>query len=121
MTARDTAREALERLVRAAMGAGIACFMDRLRSGEVDPHAPLPEAFGDFPAEFLRLRRYLVDDALNAIVAERVTALAEDEAMVERINRSSLDYSTLFAGRAPLEIVAVLRALAAALIERDQS
>ena len=53
--------DALVGLVRAAMAAGVACAMDRYRAGEIDLSAPLGDAFGDFPAEFLRIRRSLVD------------------------------------------------------------
>lgn len=54
-------REALVELVRQAMGAGVACFTDRVRDGLVDMQTPLTDAFGDFPAEFLRIRTDLVD------------------------------------------------------------
>jgi hypothetical protein len=54
-------REALEDLVRCAMAAGVACFTDRARKGEIDPSAPLGDAFGDFPAEFLDMRPALVE------------------------------------------------------------
>lgn len=55
---------ALIELVRAAMGSGVACFTDRAREGKVNMAAPLTDAFGDFPAEFLRIRTDLVDALL---------------------------------------------------------
>lgn len=43
------------------MGSGVACFTDRVRHGDVDSSAPITEAFGTFPAEFLDIRSDLVD------------------------------------------------------------
>lgn len=57
-------QDALENLVRQAMGAGVACFAEKARAGEVDLMAPLSDAFGDFPAEFLRIRSSIVDALL---------------------------------------------------------
>lgn len=61
---------ALEELVRQAMGSGVVCFTDRVRHGDVDSSAPITEAFGTFPAEFLDIRSDLVDavraEILNA-------------------------------------------------------
>lgn len=59
---------ALVNLVRSAMASGAMCFMEKARDGLVDPLAPLApltDAFGEFPAEFLRIRVDLVD-ALTA-------------------------------------------------------
>lgn len=63
----DEFMAALERLVRAAMGSGAACFAEKAGRGELDPSAPLAEAFGDFPAEFLTYRPSLVDDVRAAV------------------------------------------------------
>lgn len=52
---------ALERLVRNAMGAGVACASERFRLGEVDRDGSLLDVFGDFPAEFLSIRSDLVE------------------------------------------------------------
>lgn len=64
---------AVEELVRAAMGAGVACFMDKAEAGQVDMGAPLGDAFGDFPSDFIEIRRSLVD-AVKAELAEEVDA-----------------------------------------------
>lgn len=53
--------EALVDLVRQAMASGVACFSDKLGAGEIDPRAPLTDAFGDFPAEFLKYRPDLIE------------------------------------------------------------
>jgi hypothetical protein len=58
---------AAEELVRQAMGSGVACFADRVAAGQIDMTAPLTEAFGDFPAEFLRIRPQLLDRIVEAI------------------------------------------------------
>ena len=72
MTVPDATPEALalEPLIRAAMAAGAMCAAERARDGLIDPCAPLGDAFGDFPAEFLSIRRFTVDDALARIRAE---------------------------------------------------
>jgi len=64
---------ALEELVRQAMGSGVVCFTDKLRDGQVDPSAPMSDAFGDFPAKFLEIRTDLVD----AVVVELLEGLTE--------------------------------------------
>lgn len=56
---------ALEYLVREAMASGAACFNGRAQAGEVDLNAPLDEAFGDFPKQWIQIRSDLVDDVLN--------------------------------------------------------
>lgn len=62
---------ALEDLVREAMGSGVACFTDKVRAGQVDSSAPLTHAFGDFPAEFLRIRTDLVDAVRDELAADK--------------------------------------------------
>jgi hypothetical protein len=57
--------EALEDLVRHAMASGAACFMEKAARGQVALNAPLMDAFGDFPAEFLRLRQDLTENLIN--------------------------------------------------------
>lgn len=59
--------DALVELVRQAMGSGAVVFCEKAGRGEMDMAAPVTEAFGDFPAEFLRIRPDLVD----ALTAER--------------------------------------------------
>lgn len=67
---------AAEKLVRAAMGAGVACFTDKLKAGQINPLAPLDQAFGDFPREFLTIRPGLLADVLAALTPEDVPHLA---------------------------------------------
>ena len=69
--------EALEPLIRAAMAAGAMCAAERARDGLIDPLAPLGDAFGDFPAEFLSIRRFTVADALAHIRAEALREYAD--------------------------------------------
>lgn len=57
--------EALVDLVRQAMASGVACFSDKLGAGKINLTAPLTDAFGDFPAEFLKYRPDLIE-ALTA-------------------------------------------------------
>lgn len=52
---------ALAELVRAAMASGVAYALEEYRAGRVDLAAPLGDAFGDYPAEFLRIRSALVE------------------------------------------------------------
>ena len=51
---------ALEYLVRQAMASGAACFT----AGAVDPSAPLDEAFGDFPRQWIQIRSDMVEDMI---------------------------------------------------------
>lgn len=51
---------ALISLVREAMASGVVCFTEKASAGELDPTTPLIHAFGDFPAEFVRIRRDLL-------------------------------------------------------------
>lgn len=65
MADRPINEAALVELVRQAMGSGVACFADRMAEGLVRRDAPLTEAFGDYPAEWVQLRRSLVDALLE--------------------------------------------------------
>lgn len=53
--------KALEELVRNAMASGAMVFAEKAGRGEVDPAAPLTDVFDDFPADFVRFRRDLVE------------------------------------------------------------
>jgi hypothetical protein len=57
-------RAALVKLATEAMASGVACALERMLSGEVDPGAPLSEVFGDFPDEWIDIRSDLVDALL---------------------------------------------------------
>ena len=61
---------AVEDLVRAAMGAGAMCIMEKAAAGEIDPRAPLGDALGDFPAEFVKIRAGLVADVVAELAAQ---------------------------------------------------
>lgn len=52
---------ALHAFTRAAMAAGAFAIFERAGRGELQPTTPLTDALGDFPAEFCRIRRALVD------------------------------------------------------------
>ena len=106
VTARDTAREVLARTLR------------QIENDAAGIVAPGPfEALSDM-AQCMWLDqagRLLASPALDAVVAERVAALAEDEALIARLYRESRGSRSLG------DIRMVLRALAAALTERSQS
>ena len=53
---------ALEELVRQAMASGAVCFCEKAGTGQVDFSAPVTDAMGDFPAQWIEIRRSLVDD-----------------------------------------------------------
>lgn len=120
-----TAREALVEVLHSEIRVPVVGA-----SGQVIAHDTLilAEGYAQLLADAL-----LASPALDAVVAERVAALAEDEEFIERVNRvphqapvrgAGVTWTRptrLFAGRAPSEIADVLRALAAALRERGQS
>lgn len=56
-----SAESRVEDMVRQAMASGFACIGERIGAGEVDLSAPLTEALGDYPAEFIRIRAALFD------------------------------------------------------------
>jgi hypothetical protein len=65
------------------MAAGVACFTDRVKSGQVDPTAPLADSFGDFPEEFLRIRAGLVE-----ALEEDPTETEDYDTTVDRVARA---------------------------------
>ena len=61
-------------MLRQAMASGAVAFVEKVRAGEVDPSAPMTEAFGDFPRKFLSIRADLFDGLL--VTPERDAAVA---------------------------------------------
>lgn len=55
----------LENLIRHAMAAGTAVWAERMSKGEVDMDAPLTDAFGDFPTQFLNIRPGLLEGLIE--------------------------------------------------------
>ena len=61
---------ALVELVREAMGSGVAMFSELAAEGRMRPDMPLPEVFGNYPAEWLQIRRSLAEAAFRPTEAE---------------------------------------------------
>ncbi|MFI7168492.1 hypothetical protein [Rhodococcoides fascians] len=62
----ETQRSVVEDLISTAMAAGAACIADRGRKGLVDMNAPLSDALGDYPMEFVSIRPSLLANVLEA-------------------------------------------------------
>ena len=70
----DEVTERAVEMLRQAMASGAVAFVEKVRAGEVDPSAPMTEAFGDFPRKFLSIRADLFDGLL--VTPERDAAVA---------------------------------------------
>ena len=83
----DEVTERAVEMLRQAMASGAAAFVEKVRAGEVDPSAPMTEAFGDFPREFLSIRASLFDGLLAsperdaAVSAKALRRVTEAESM----------------------------------------
>lgn len=79
----------LAEVIRDVMASGAACFAGRLSEGLVDRNAPMGEALGDFPSEFLAIRPSIIDDLAAALPTPvSASGVASDTSRVDRINRT---------------------------------